>query len=38
MRLLIRSFSLACLAALAAITAQAETGILLVKVLNLYGL
>jgi tetratricopeptide (TPR) repeat protein len=34
-RPLIRSFSLACLAALAAITAQAETEILWVKVLNL---
>src|SRR4030095_10489729 len=32
---LIRSFSLACLATFAAITAQAETGILWVKVLNL---
>src|SRR5262250_1337333 len=35
MRPLIRSFGLACLAALFAITAQAETGILWVKVLNL---
>jgi hypothetical protein len=35
MRPLIRSFGLACLAALAAITAQAETEILWVKVLNL---
>src|SRR5262250_155008 len=35
MRPLIRSFSLVCLATLAAITAQAETGILWVKVLNL---
>jgi len=35
MRPLIRSFGLVCLAALAAITAQAETGILWVKVLNL---
>ena len=35
MRPLIRSFSLACLAALAATVAQAETGILWVKVLNL---
>src|SRR5262245_46599793 len=35
MRTLIRSFSLVCLATLAAITAQAETGILWVKVLNL---
>src|SRR5262245_53305898 len=34
-RLLIRSFSLTCLAALAAITAQAETGILWIKVLSL---
>ncbi len=35
MRTLIRSFSIACLATLAAITAQAEPGILWVKVLNL---
>jgi tetratricopeptide (TPR) repeat protein len=35
MRPLIRPFCLSCLAALAAITAQAETGILWVKVLNL---
>jgi tetratricopeptide (TPR) repeat protein len=35
MRHLIRTFSLFCLAALAAITAQAEPGILWVKVLNL---
>ncbi len=35
MRLLVRSFGPVCLATLAAITAQAETGILWVKVLNL---